>query len=197
MVSQDVVLAKGKLVFLRDHLPLDVDHYLRWQFSGEWRRFDAPWEESEFSTMTPEEIEAFRERSLASRQKEPDLPRKMAIIADMEGKPLGWVNRYAKEDYPDVWYVGIDICEDDYLGRGFGTEALGLWIDYLFSHSDVHRIGLETWSFNPRMMRAAEKAGLVYEGAERELREWQGQRLDSVLYGLLRREWLAGRDRGG
>ena len=197
MVSEDTILAKGKLVFLRDHLPSDVDPYLRWQFSGEWRRFDAPWEESEFSTMTPEEIEAFRERSLASRQKELDLPRKMAVIVSIEGKPLGWVNRYAKKDYPDVWYVGIDICEDDYLGRGFGTEALGLWIDYLFSHSDVHRIGLETWSFNPRMMRAAEKAGLVYEGAERELREWQGQRLDFVLYGLLRREWLAGRDRGG
>jgi ribosomal-protein-serine acetyltransferase len=44
-------------------------------------------------------------------------------------------------------------------------------------------------------MRVAEKLGLVYEGAERELREWQGERLDLVLYGLLRREWLAGRGR--
>jgi RimJ/RimL family protein N-acetyltransferase len=96
-----------------------------------------------------------------------------------------------------VWYVGIDICEDDDLGRGFGTEAFGLWIDYLFLHSEVHRLGLDTWSFNPRMKRVAEKLGLVYEGAERELREWQGQRLDLVHYGLLRREWLARRDRGG
>ena len=109
---------------------------------------------------------------------------------------MGWVIRYAKEDYPDVWYVGIDIYDDDCLNRGFGTEALGLWIDYLFSHSEVHRIGLETWSFNPRMKRVAEKVGLVYEGAERELREWQGQRLDFIRYGLLRREWLAGRERG-
>ena len=159
--------------------------------------FDAPWEENEFSTMTPEEIEAYRERSRARGPRETEFPRKMAIITTTEGKPLGWVNRYAKEEYPDVWYVGIDICEDDYLGRGFGTEALGLWIDYLFQHSDVHRIGLETWSFNPRMKRAAEKAGLVYEGTEREVREWQGQRLGFVRYGLLRRDWLAGRDCGG
>lgn len=62
---------------------------------------------------------------------------------------------------------------------------------------EVYRIGLETWSFNPRMKRAAEKAGLVYEGTERELREWQGQRLGLVHCGLLRLEWLAGRDRGG
>ena len=197
MVPQDRILAKGKLVFLRDHLPSDVDHYIRWQFSGEWRLFDAPWEENRFSTMTPEEIEAYREQSRARGPREPEFPRKMAIITTVEDKPVGWVNRYAKEDYPDVWYVGIDICEDDYLGRGFGTEALGLWIDYLFLPSEVHRIGLETRSFNPRMKRVADKAGLVYEGAERELREWQGQRLGFVRYGLLRREWLAGRDRGG
>jgi RimJ/RimL family protein N-acetyltransferase len=195
VVSQGVVLEKGKLISLRDPLPSDVDHYLRWQFSGEWRRFDAPWEEGAFSMMAPDDAEAFRERFRARCQKVPDLPRKRAMISTIEGKPLGWVNRYAEKDYPDVWYVGIDICGDDYLGRGFGSEALGLWIDYLFSHSEVYRIGLETWSFNPRMMRVAEKVGLIHEGAERELLEWQGERLDLVRYGLLRREWLAGRGR--
>jgi RimJ/RimL family protein N-acetyltransferase len=196
MVSRDVVLAEGKLVFLRDPIPSVADHYLPWRSSGEWRRYDAPWENSGCSTTTPEEAEAFRERFRAFCQEEPDLPRKRASIATMEGQPMGWVTRYAKEDYPDVWYVGIDIYDDDCLNRGFGTEALRLWIDYLFSHSEVHRIGLETWSFNPRMKRVAEKLGLVYEGAERELREWQGQRLDFVHYGLLRREWLPGRGRG-
>jgi len=196
MVSQDAVLAKGTLVFLRDPIPSDADHYLRWQTSGEWSRYDAPWEERRSSMMTPEEEEAYRERFRAFCQEEPGLPRKRASIVAIEGKPMGWVTRYAKEDYPDVWYIGIDIYDDGCLNRGFGTEALGLWIDYLFSHSEVHRLGLETWSFNPRMMRVAEKVGLVYEGAEREVREWQGQRLDAVLYGLLRREWLAGRERG-
>ena len=53
MVSRDAVLAQGKLVFLRDPLPSDADHYLRWQSSGEWRWFDAPWEER-LTSMTPE-----------------------------------------------------------------------------------------------------------------------------------------------
>lgn len=196
MVSRDAVLAKGRFVFLRGGLPSDAEHYLRWLFSGEWRSFDAPWEEGPAS-MTPEEADAYRERFQAHCQKEPDFPRKGAIIATIEGKPLGWVNRYAKERFPDAWYVGIDICEDVYLGRGFGTEALGLWVDYLFRHSNVHRIGLDTWSFNPRMRRVAEKLDFVYEGAERELIEWQGERLDLVHYGLLRREWLQGHGRHG
>jgi len=196
MVSQGVVLAKGELVFLRDPIPSDADHYLPWRSSGEWTRYDAPWENSRLSTMTPKEEEAYRERFRAFCQEEPARPRKRATIVAIEGQPMGWVTRYAKEDYPDVWYAGIDIYNDDCLNRGFGTEALRLWIDYLFSHSEVHRIGLETWSFNPRMKRVAEKVGLVCEGAERELLEWQGQRLDFVHYGLLRPEWLAGRDRG-
>jgi GNAT superfamily N-acetyltransferase len=104
-------------------------------------------------------------------------------------KPLGWVNRYGEESFPDTWMVGIDICEDAYLNRGLGTEALGLWVGYLFSNSQVHRIGLDTWSFNRRMMRVADKLGFAYEGAEREVIHWQGEWLDAVHYGMLRSEW--------
>jgi RimJ/RimL family protein N-acetyltransferase len=196
MNPQGTALARGKSVVLRDRLPSDADSYLRWQVSGEWRWFDAPWEGVR-TFATPEEVEAFRERFRESCSQVPCIPRERATIATREDRPLGWVTRYAKERYQDVWYVGIDICEDDYLGHGIGTEALGLWVDYLFLHSDVRRIGLDTWSFNARMMRVAEKLCFVYEGAERELIEWQDQRLDLVHYGLLRREWSAGRDRGG
>ena len=80
-------------------------------------------------------------------------------------------------------------AQGGYLNQGVGTEALGLWVDYLFSISDVHRIGLDTWSFSERMMRVAEKLGFVREGAERELVQWQGEWLDLVHFGMLRREW--------
>ena len=118
----------------------------------------------------------------------------MAVIATLDNQPLGWVNRYSFRDNPLIWLVGIDICEDDFLNRGCGTEALRLWVDYLFAHSDYHKICLDTWSFNPRMMHVAEKIGFVYEGCQREMQFWQGQWLDLVHYGLLREEWEAGRN---
>jgi RimJ/RimL family protein N-acetyltransferase len=68
------------------------------------------------------------------------------------------------------------------------TKALSLWIDYLFRASGIHRISLDTWSFNPRMMRVAEKLGFTYEGGQRQLVAWRGERLDLVHYGLLRSE---------
>jgi RimJ/RimL family protein N-acetyltransferase len=111
------------------------------------------------------------------------------VIALLDERPIGWVNRYGEKRFPDTWMVGIDICEDDYLEKGLGTEALRLWVDYLFANSTVHRIGLDTWSFNPRMMRVAEKLGFALEGAQREVLQWQGEWLDFVHYGMLRKEW--------
>jgi RimJ/RimL family protein N-acetyltransferase len=90
---------------------------------------------------------------------------------------------------PETWTIGIDICEDEYLERGLGTEALRLWVDYLFANSTVHRIGLDTWSFNPRMVRVAEKLGFTPEGAQRQVLQWQNHWLDLIHYGMLRAEW--------
>lgn len=183
------VLVSGQQVILRDPLSADVDSYVHWQTHGEWRMYDAPWEGAR-TFMTPEEKEAVRQGFLDQCGQIQPVPRRSAMIATLaEDRPLGWVNRYTNDRFPDAWFVGIDICEDASLNRGLGTEALALWVDYLFAHSTTHRLGLDTWSFNPRMMRVAEKAGFRHEGAQRELIEWQGRRLDWVHYGLLRQEW--------
>jgi RimJ/RimL family protein N-acetyltransferase len=184
------IIASGERVILRDWLPSDVESYLRWQTHGKWRLYDAPWEGIRMS-LTAGEEGAFRARFLEKCQKELPVPRKRATIATPDGKPLGWVNRYGDERFPAAWLVGIDVCEDTYLNQGVGTEALRLWIGYLFSNSDIHRIGLDTWSFDGRMMRVAEKLGFVREGVERELIQWQGAWLDRVHFGMLRREWEA------
>lgn len=181
-------IASGERVVLRDRLPSDVESYLRWQTHGEWRLYDAPWE-NEDVPRTAEEEEAFRVRFLEKCQQALSVPRKRATVATLKGEPLGWVNRYGDERFSEAYRVGISIGEDAYLNQGIGTDALGLWVDYLFSNSDVHRVGLDTWSFNGRMMRVAEKLGFVREGAERELIQWQGEWLDLVHFGMLRKEW--------
>ena len=180
-------LAVGERVILREQFPADVDIYLHWFRHGEWRQWDAPWQGS--IVKTPEEEAKFRAWFASLPEKEAPSPRKSTVIVTRDGKPLGWVNRYRPKNDPEDWHVGIDICEDAYLNRGLGTEALRLWVDYLFENSDVHRISLGTWSFNERMMRVAEKAGFTCEGRRRELREWQGEWIDYIAYGVLRQEW--------
>jgi RimJ/RimL family protein N-acetyltransferase len=182
------IITRGERVILRRWLASDVDQFIYWLSHGEWRLLDAPWHG--YRTVTTTEQEK-RDREWFTQQLndgEESWLGKRAVIATLEGIPLGWVNRYGKKK-PHVCYAGIDICEDAYLNRGFGTEALRLWIDYLFAGSDRHKLGLDTWSFNPRMIRVAEKVGFVLEGRERALRQWQGEWLDLLHFGMLREEW--------
>lgn len=188
------VIATGSGVLLRDPAPGDVESYVLWRTAGEWREYDAPWEQGP-PIETDEQRESLRRRFRHTcAEPLPDF-RQSAFIATPEDRPLGWVNRYGGGKSPEACKIGIDICEDEFLNRGLGTEALALWIDYLFSNPALHRIGLETWSLNPRMMRVAGKLGFTQEGSERETLQWRGAWLDLHHFGLLRREWEARRDR--
>jgi RimJ/RimL family protein N-acetyltransferase len=121
-------IVSGERVYLRDRYPEDVDRFVHWQTHSEWRYLDSPWE-------------GFGDELTS----EPSTPRRSAFIVTKDDhRPLGWVSSYQKENYPSVGYVGINICEDDALNRGLGSEALKLWIDYVFPHRDVHKLGLET-----------------------------------------------------
>ncbi len=182
------VLARGRSVLLRDRVPADVETYLHWMTSGEWRYLDAPWEGVRES-MDEKTTNEMREKILKLYEQELPEPRSFAFVATIGGIPVGRVNRYSRGSQKDEWCVGIDLCEDDYLNHGLGTEALTLWVDYLFENSEIHRLALETWSFNPRMARVAEKVGFQLEGTLREVQLWEGRWLDKLQYGYLRQDW--------
>jgi RimJ/RimL family protein N-acetyltransferase len=152
---------------------------------GEWREYDAPWELVGESPPEAAVRAGFQRQFMRAREQ----PRHRLIIASVNGQPLGWVNRYSDARFTDCWYLGICIGEDDFLGRGLGTEAFWLWIDYLFAGSEIHRLGFMTYSFNVRMIRVAEKLGISNEGSDREIINWHGRWIDRVRFGILRREW--------
>jgi RimJ/RimL family protein N-acetyltransferase len=178
------IIEKGDLVMLRSIVATDREHWVRWQTQGEWLLLDAPWEQN----GSEEEKKQDDEKRPASIQDDA-VPKTRAVIATLDGWPMGWVNRYNPRNEPLVWFVGISIMVDDCLNRGYGTEALKLWVNHLFANSETHKLGLDTWSFNPRMMRVAEKVGFVFEGCQREMQFWQGEWLGFMHYGMLRDEW--------
>jgi RimJ/RimL family protein N-acetyltransferase len=182
------IIAVGARVFLRDRCADDVDRFIHWQTHGEWRFLDAPWE-SLNDQLAPDDEAKIRQQFLESCKEEPPALRKRAMIVAEDARPIGFVNRYPHERFPGLFLVGMRICEDDFLSRGYGTEALQLWIDYLFDKSTVHRIGAATWSFNPRAIALLKKLGFTHEGTERELASWQGRWQSRLYFGMLRHEW--------
>ena len=181
------IISSFESVILRDAKESDIDSYMKWMNEGEWKEYDAPWEKG-IRDRPDEEIKVrFMELYLSEREE----PRRRVIIADEEDKPIGWINRYHKDKHENTWLIGIDICEDTYLGKGFGTESLKLWIDYLFANSQIKNIGLKTYSFNKRMIRVAEKLGLGEREVETNFVEWMGEKFDRVFYATSRDAWMS------
>ena len=50
--------------------------------------------------------------------------------------------------------LGIFIGDKEYWGKGFGTEAVKLILDYGFNILNLHNIILETYDFNKRAIEA-------------------------------------------
>jgi len=49
----------------------------------------------------------------------------------------------------------------EYIGRGYGTDATRVIVEYGFREMGLHRIQLSVAPFNPAGIRAYEKAGFV------------------------------------
>ena len=85
-----------------------------------------------------------------------------------------------------------------FYGRGLGTEATQLILDYAFGVVGLHRIELQVYDFNPRARHVYEQVGFVHEGTMRDALRSDGKWVDCHLMGMLADDWerrrRAGRD---
>ena len=86
--------------------------------------------------------------------------------------------------------IGIALGRE-YLGRGYGTDAMRVIVSYGFREMGLHRIQLSVAPFNQGGVRAYEKAGFVVEGRYRESVWHDGRWYDEVLMSVLDHEWAA------
>jgi RimJ/RimL family protein N-acetyltransferase len=178
---------RGRLVRLRPTVESDLADYERWNVPGlkAWK-FDGPW-----YGWGLDKVIACRRKWLAGDRRPPYHRLEIDVV---DRGHAGWVTAYVHADDPHMTEAGIVIVDDSLWNRGLGTEAFGLWVDYLFPAFNLTRLGLSTWSGNPRMIRVGEKLGFVVEGRIRNGCEVRGRFFDRVKMGLLRDEWQARRD---
>lgn len=185
------IVQSGKKVTLRTPEQSDIPilYSLRYgQEKPEWKNFDAPYFPLDACTESE-----FQQR-IEQKNNSNEIPDEMII--EVEGKIIGVITFYW-EYKPTRWLeIGIVIYLPEYWSGGYGSEACVLWIDYLFSQLEIERVGLTTWSGNPRMMRCAEKIGMQLEGRMRKCRYYNGEYYDSIRMGVLRDEWEEIKQRG-
>lgn len=84
----------------------------------------------------------------------------------------------------------IDLGNQDFWGKGYGTEAMQILLDYAFLEMNLHRLHLRVFSFNKAAIRLYEKIGFIHEGEARESLFRDGRWHSILSMGMLQTEFL-------
>ena len=84
---------------------------------------------------------------------------------------------------------GIFIGEKAEQGKGYGTEAMNLLIDYGFNTLNLNRLDLKVNDFNSRAIKCYKKVGFIEEGRMRQSCFRNGEYHDQIIMSILRSEW--------
>jgi putative hydrolase of HD superfamily len=179
----------GKRLILRDLQTSDLEAFSYWMQPGhEWQKTDGPY----YPHPSKQEITKMVNKlaEYIESQNWPDLRQRFVVIDIQEDRVIGMVSRYWISQETNWTAIGISIYDPEFWGKGYGSEALGLWCQYLFDHApEFVRLDLRTWSGNIGMIKVAQKLGFKEEAVFRMARIVEGKYYDGLGYGVLRTEW--------
>jgi diamine N-acetyltransferase len=104
-------------------------------------------------------------------------------------EPIGDVSLSGVDHRNGAATFGIMIGEPTARGKGFGTEATRLMLDYAFTALGLHNVMLTVYEFNLAARRAYEKAGFREIGRRRQARFMGGKFWDEVYMDCLASEF--------
>lgn len=175
----------GNKVILKEPRKEDIDELYYWQYEEEEqaaKKWNGPYIENKKITK-----ERHKKIWLEDNEILPGIPDSLTIFA--KEKLIGIVTSHWVDKNTNWLETGIVIYDTDYWNGGYGSEAYKLWIEFLFKSTDLHRLGMSTWSGNLRMMKVAEKLGMIEEARIRDARIVDGTYYDAIKMGILRGEW--------
>ncbi|MBY6036663.1 GNAT family N-acetyltransferase [Fictibacillus nanhaiensis] len=175
----------GKKIELREASQQDLDELYYWRFEETEqaaKKWNGPYIPEPF--MTKEE---FHKSWKTNYEILPCIPSTLIIVSGEVF--VGTVSSYWVDKNTNWLETGIVLYDKTFWNGGYGTEAYKLWIDFLFRSTELHRLGMSTWSGNVRMMKVAEKIGMKEEARIRDARMVEGEYFDAIKMGILRKEW--------
>jgi ribosomal-protein-alanine N-acetyltransferase len=114
---------------------------------------------------------------------------KSFIIEKKDGSKIGFIGHfYVLHVAGKQLEIGYSLVPSE-RGKGYGTEATQVMVDYLFLSKDSMRIQAQTDPRNVASHRLLEKVGFMKEGTLRKSFFMRGEWRDSYIYSILREEW--------
>jgi RimJ/RimL family protein N-acetyltransferase len=101
---------------------------------------------------------------------------------------VDWINRTAE--------TGSYLMSTEFRGQGYGTEAKHLLLEYCFDRIHLHALCSHVWEPNQRSAAALLKQGYRPAGRLKWDDLKNGVYRDTLVFDLLREDWLAAREAG-
>ena len=114
---------------------------------------------------------------------------RFAIEAD--GKVIGDIGLHGLRRREGVTEFWIGILDPDYLGKGYGRDAIKTLLWWAFRVQNWRKVWLSAVAVNERALRSYRACGFIEEGRLRQHVFYNGQYFDEIKMGLLRTEWEA------
>jgi len=113
--------------------------------------------------------------------------RKRFIIEKKDGTKIGGINHFIVQPHR-VMEIGFAINSNE-RGKGFGTEAVQIMVDYLFLTNNISRIQAITDTSNLASKRVLEKSGFTKEGTLRQYTFTRGKMNDKDIFSIVKTDW--------
>ena len=179
----------GERVYLRPLGRDDLSRIREWANNPNVRRLTG-----EVTPMSQAGAEEFYEKVCTDRE------RVWFIIVLREGdRPIGEAGLLRMFPPWRTTDLSIIIGEEDAWGKGYGTEAILLLLNYAFGYLNFHRVVVGVVGFNERAIRLYEKVGFKKEGIQRDGYFYDHKYHDFVMMSILEdefREAQGGKTRG-
>lgn len=177
----DTPFLEGNILNLRELTKEDLtDRYLGWLNDRETVKFL----ESGRSPVSMDELEKFHTKITESKN---DV---MFAIFDKDSNShigniklgnINWDHRYAD--------LGILIGEKEFRGKGYGSEAINLVLEYAFNRLNLNKVNLCIYADHTSAIKLYEKAGFKKEGTMRSILFRDGKYHNKILMGILSEEF--------
>lgn len=109
------------------------------------------------------------------------------VITD-DGEPVGTVGLNHVHERFGTAELGYYVAAD-HQGQGYATAATRLLLRHAFEERGMHRITAKAFAPNEGSRRVLEKAGFREEGRLREDAFVDGERVDTIVHGILADEF--------
>ena len=178
-INQGPIFLVGRKVNLRPLARTDIPALLCWVNDPEVRQFIL----ATFPFMEEQEEDWFKK--LASDEKNFVLgieTKDGVLIGDIGVHQINWKDRTCT--------TGALIGEKEYWGKGYGTDAKMLLLDYIFNTLNLRKVCSGVIAYNKRSLHYSLHCGYKIEGRRRKHHFKKGRYWDLIELGLFKEEWL-------